>query len=71
MKELHRFRQYLTEGKLLKENIPHPTEVFSEEELEYANDAIVTLHKKLNPGLDDDKTMALMAFIEASMTEMY
>jgi hypothetical protein len=67
-------KKYLAEGKLKEEKFgdtPHPTEVFSDEELDYASDAIIALHKRLNPSLDDDKTMALMAYIEASMTEMY
>ena len=67
-------KKFLTEGKLNEEKFgetPHPTEVFSEEELDHASDVLRSLHQKLNPGLDDDKTMALMAFIEASMTEMY
>ena len=67
MKELNNFRKFLTENI----NTPHPTEVFTEDELDYINEAIMNLHKKVNPSLDDDKTMALMAFIEASMTEMY
>ena len=67
-------KKFLTEGKLNEEKFgdtPHPTEVFSQEELEMVGDTLVTLHKKLNPGFDEDKTMALMAFIESSMTEFY
>ena len=67
MKELKTFRKFLTENI----NTPLPTEVFTEDELDYISEAIMDLHQKVNPSLDDDKSMALMAFIEASMTEMY
>ena len=64
-------KKYLAEGKLNEEKISLPREVFSDEELDFATDSIVALHKKLNPGLDDNKTMALINYVEALMTEMY
>ena len=39
-------RKYLAEGKL-KENRPHPTEVFSDEELDYIGDMLVAMYEKL------------------------
>ena len=42
-------KKYLAEGKL-KENRPHPTEVFSDDELDYISDTMIEMYEKL--GLD-------------------
>ncbi len=58
-------KKYLAEGKLNEEKNPKPYEVFSDEELDFATDSIVALHKKLNPGLDNNKTKNLINNNEA------
>ena len=61
-------KKYLAEGKI-NENRPHPTEVFSDEELDYIGDMLVTMYEKLglekSPGETDVvKADALMDRIE-------
>ena len=42
-------KKYLAEDKI-NENRPHPTEVFSDEELDYISDTMIEMYEKL--GLD-------------------
>tara|TARA_Y100000004_G_scaffold59790_1_gene66654 strand:- start:200 stop:424 length:225 start_codon:yes stop_codon:yes gene_type:complete len=61
-------RKYLAEDKI-NENRPHPTEVFSDEELDYIGDMMVKMYEKLglekSPGETDVvKAGALMDRIE-------
>ena len=61
-------KKYLAEGKL-KENRPHPTEVFSDEQLDYIGDMLTKMYEKLglekSPGETDVvKADALMDRIE-------
>ena len=61
-------KQYLAEGKL-KENRPHPTEVFTDEELDYIGDMMIAMYEKLglekSPGETDVvKALALSDRIE-------
>ena len=62
-------KKYLTEGRLLKENRPHPTDVFSDEQLDYVTDMLKDMYEKLglekSPGETDVvKADALMDRIE-------
>ena len=61
-------KKYLAEGKL-KENRPHPTDVFSDEQLDYVTDMLKDMYEKLglekSPGETDVvKADALMDRIE-------
>ena len=63
------FKKYLAEGRLLKENRPHPTDVFSDEQLDYVTDMLIAMYEKLglekSPGETDVvKADALMDRIE-------
>ena len=46
----------LAEGKLLKENRPHPTEVFSDEELDYIGDMMTAMYDKLGLAAGEGET---------------
>ena len=48
--------KYLAEGKLLKENRPHPTEVFSDEELDYIGDMMTAMYDKLGLAAGEGET---------------
>ena len=48
-------KKYLAEGKL-NENRPHPTEVFTDEELDYIGDMMEAMYEKLGLGAGDGET---------------
>ncbi len=53
-------RKYLAEGKL-NENRPHPTEVFTDEELDYVGDMMVAMYEKLGLDAGDGETDVVKA----------
>ena len=53
-------KKYLAEGKL-NENRPHPTEVFTDEELDYVGDMMVAMYEKLGLDAGDGETDVVKA----------